>query len=68
MTIYKVIGSNIKELRKNKGLYQRDLAAILGVSHVAVSKWESGTNKIDVDVLEAIASYFGIRIGELFIY
>ena len=65
MSIYKIIGSNLKRLRKERGLRQRDIANFLGVSHVAVSKWESGQNKIDIDVLEAIADLFKVRVNEL---
>lgn len=36
------IGKNIKELRKNKGLTQADLAEILGVNKSAVQRYESG--------------------------
>ena len=38
------LGENIKELRKNKGLSQEDLANKLNVSRQAVSKYEKDIN------------------------
>ena len=35
------IGKNIARLRKEKGLTQRELGEMVGVSNQAVSKWES---------------------------
>ena len=35
------IGTKIVELRRKKGMTQEQLAAILGVSAPAVSKWET---------------------------
>ena len=38
----RIVGARIARLRQNSGLTQQQLAAITGVSHQAVSKWESG--------------------------
>lgn len=35
-------GEKISELRKEKGLTQKDLAELLNVTNKAVSKWECG--------------------------
>lgn len=40
----KIIGANIAAFRKAKGLTQEQLAAKLGVSPPAVSKWETGVS------------------------
>ena len=35
-------GNFIKELRKEKGLTQKELAEIIGLSDKTISKWETG--------------------------
>ena len=60
------LGEKIKQLRKSRNLSQEALARILSVSIQAVSKWETGTTSPDVNLLPAIASYFGISMDELF--
>ena len=55
----------LQELRKQKGLTQEELAAVLYVSRTAVSKWESDAGIPELDTLIAISRFFGITIGEL---
>lgn len=62
------IGSNIHELRKNKCVTQETLAAALGITGQAVSRWEAGGSYPDMEMIPAIANYFGISIDELFGY
>ena len=59
------IGMNIYILRKSKGMTQDDLAEVLNVSKMAVSKWERGLNFPDIEVMCGIADYFDISIDEL---
>lgn len=61
----KKIGSFLKELRKEKGITQEQLAEILGVSGRTVSRWETGSNMPDLGVLIEIADYHGIELREL---
>lgn len=60
------IGSNIRILRQQKGLTQEQVAAYLGVSYQAVSKWETGANTPDISLLPALAALFGVSIDVLF--
>ena len=58
-------GNNIKRLRLEKGLTQEEVALHLGVSFQSVSKWERGDGYPDIELLPAIAHYFGISVDEL---
>jgi len=59
------LNEKLQELRKQKGLTQEELAALLFVSRTAVSKWESGRGYPNIDSLKAIARCFGVTIDEL---
>ena len=59
------IGSFIKELRKEKGLTQKELAEALHITDRAVSKWERGLNGPDIALLEPLAEIFEVSEGEL---
>ena len=58
-------GKRILELRKEKGLSQRELAEKLKVTDKAVSKWERGLNFPDLFVIEKIATEFGVSLVDL---
>ena len=60
------IGERIRELRRRSGKRQEDLARALGVTAQAVSRWETGLGYPDVELIPAVADYFGVEIGELF--
>lgn len=62
------LGEKIKELRKRDGRKQEDLAAALGVTSQAISRWEASGGYPDMEMIPAIANYFGISIDELFGY
>lgn len=66
MDIVKTISEKIYDLRKERGITQDALAAALGVTYQAVSKWENALACPDVTMLPKIAEYFGISIAELF--
>lgn len=60
-----VTGRKIAELRLSRGLTQQQLASILGVSHQAVSKWESGQALPDIQIMLMLTQFFGITIEQL---
>ena len=62
------IGKNIAHLRKEKGLTQRELGEMLGVSNQAVSKWECEITSPDVSVFPLLADVFECSIDEIFEY
>ena len=59
------LGSKILELRRQKNVTQEDMAAELGVTAAAVSKWENGYTLPDVLMLCALADYFAVTTDEL---
>ena len=61
----KKIGSFLKELRKEKGITQEELAEMLYVSGRTVSHWETGTNMPDISLLVDIAEIFDVSIPEI---
>ena len=61
----KKIGSFLKELRKERGLTQEQLAEILAVSSRTVSRWETGTNMPDLSILIQIAEFYHVEIKEI---
>lgn len=60
------LGKKIRQLRLNKGVTQEALAAALGVTYQAVSRWENETTMPDISLLPQISVYFGVSIDELF--
>lgn len=56
---------NLIKLRKGKSWSQEDLAEKLGISRQAVSKWEVGTSKPDIDNVIKISKLFEVSIDEL---
>ena len=61
----KKIGGFLKELRREKGVTQEQLAERLGVSSRTVSRWETDSNLPDLDLLMVLADYHGVELREL---
>ena len=62
------IGNKIRDLRRERGITQEQLADRIGVSFKAVSKWENGIALPDITLVPALAGYFQISIDELFTF
>lgn len=60
------IGNKIRELRKQRGITQEQLAESIGISFQAVSKWENNIALPDIALAPVLASYFGVSMDELF--
>lgn len=54
------------ELRKSKGISQKELANYIDVSPSLVGMYEQGRRKPSFEILEAIADYFNINIDTLY--
>ena len=58
-------GSFVAQLRKERGLTQKELAQRLHVTDKAVSKWETGRGFPDLKLLEPLAQALDISLVEL---
>lgn len=59
------IGKQILALRKKCGITQEALAAEMGVTVGAVSKWETGSTLPDITMLCALTDFFHVTTDEL---
>jgi transcriptional regulator with XRE-family HTH domain len=59
------IANRLVELRKKSGLSQEELAAKLGLSRQAVSKWERAEASPDTDNLICLAKLYGVSLDTL---
>lgn len=55
----------IQELREGQGLTRKQLAALLGVSHMAIFFWESGRRMPLASNLRDIARQFGVSMDDI---
>jgi transcriptional regulator with XRE-family HTH domain len=58
-------GIFLSQLRKQKGLTQKELAQKVFVSDKAVSKWERGLSMPDIALLSPLADLLGVTVTEL---
>ena len=59
------IANRLIRLRKEKGFSQEELAARLGISRQAVSKWERAESSPDTDNLILLARLYGVSLDAL---
>ena len=55
----------LKELRKKRGLSQKDLAIALNISRESISKYEKGEQEASYSTLRRLSKYFGVSIDYL---
>ena len=60
-----ILADKIIDLRKKNGWSQEELAAQLGVSRQAVSKWESTSSIPDLDKIIKLSEIFGVSTDYL---
>ena len=61
----KIIGNNLSELRKRRGLTQLELAEKFNYTDRAVSKWENGDTLPDVEILYNLCEFYGVTLDYL---
>lgn len=52
-------------VRMRKGLSQRQLAAMVGVAELTISRWEAGQNEPRLSDLRSLSKALGITVEEL---
>jgi len=60
--------NRLEELRKERGIKQEDLAAILEVSRQTIGSLENGRYNPSILLAFKIAKYFEMSIEDIFIY
>lgn len=57
------VGENIKALRKNKGLSQKQLADEVELSEITIRRYEKGINDPTTEVVNKIAEALGVPVN-----
>lgn len=55
----------LKELRLENNLTLKELASLIGVSDIAISRWENRLRVPNIDVLISLAKYFKVTTDYL---
>jgi len=59
------IGKFLQQLRKEKGLTQEQLSEQLSVTRRTVSRWETGSNMPDLDILIELSDFYEVDLREI---
>ena len=65
MDTLRILGERLRELRKERGLRQLDMAEILHITDVHYRRMEAGKINIPTLTLCALADYFGVTTDYL---
>ena len=60
--------NRLKELRKEKGVTQQDVADYMGITRRGYQKWENGESAIKPNRQQKLADYFGVTVAHLLGY
>lgn len=66
MEISKIVGDNIKEARKLKGLTQREVAQIFRMTQQQYSRFENGIFQLNYEQIVEICKLLDITPNEIF--
>lgn len=59
------VGQNIKKARKSKGMTQKDLGTLLGVSQAAIGQFENEKSTPKIETIQKIAAALAVPISDL---
>ncbi|GAB3334055.1 hypothetical protein GCM10027299_42050 [Larkinella ripae] len=60
------IGKHIRDIRKSRGMTQKDLADKLGLAHPTIVFYEKGRNNFTVETLKKIGDALGYDLNVTF--
>lgn len=60
------IGQKLRELRKNAGLTQEELAKKLDISRVNYTRYETNKVRPDFETLIKLADFYDVSLDEIF--
>ncbi|MFQ6724070.1 MAG: helix-turn-helix domain-containing protein [Clostridia bacterium] len=66
--VNEIFAERLKELREEKGLSLKELARKIGVSDVAIGRWERKVQIPNIVMLDLIAKYFNVSPNYLLGY
>lgn len=59
------LAQNLKYLREQKGIKQRELSGALGLSSGAVGNWENKSRTPDIETIIKLAQFFDVTLDDL---
>jgi transcriptional regulator with XRE-family HTH domain len=59
------VGKNIKKIREQKGLMQKEVAFVADMQASNYSKIESGQRDVSVEALDKIAQFFDMKVDDI---
>lgn len=62
------IGTNLKRIRKDKGMSQQELAEAVGVTQSMIAQIERGTKALTMELGKEIAKVLEVKIDKLLEY
>ena len=60
--------NRLKELRKEKGFLQREVAEAINVSRPTYNHWENGKGEVDFENLKKLAEFYNVSIDYILGY
>ena len=60
-----LFAENLRKLRTDKGLSQRELAELIHVNRSTVARWENGSRLPDAVMIFQLSQYFGTDVSVL---
>lgn len=62
MSLYKMLGEKLKEVREKNGYTQAEVEKATGIKREMLSYYENGRREIDIATLEKLAAFYGYSI------